>query len=157
MTFAYDSDCGYRIDELQFYNQMKSKYPIKDCDFVWLRGDKLWFIEAKNSTPNPCVNSEKIASFIDEIVGKFNDSIMLYYAMQLNLSKTPQSLLPSKLIPFRELETRLILVVNGFEVKWLPPIQEKLNVECKKFRYLASVQDIVVMNDVLARKYKIIL
>ncbi|MBX9598664.1 MAG: hypothetical protein K2X04_08825 [Burkholderiales bacterium] len=158
MTFEYNSDCGYRIDDLPFYTKMSSEYSVKDCDFVWLKQNKeLWFIEAKSSTPHPYTNSDKFASFIDEIVGKFNDSIMLYFAMQLNLSKTPQSLLPIKFQPFQEQEIRLILVINGFKIEWATSVRDKLNLVCKKFRYLANVQEIVVLNDDLARRRKLIL
>ncbi len=82
---------------------------------------------------------------------KFNDSIMLYFAMQLNLSKTPLRLLSNKFQPFQERATRLILVITGFNKSWLPPVQDELNKRCKKYRWLANVQDIVVINDDLAR------
>lgn len=159
MTFQYDSDYGYRIDALPFYTKMSSEYHVKDCDFVLLnkKHNQLWFIEAKSSTPHPHTNSGEFVNFIDEIVGKFNDSIMLYFAMQLNLSKTPLSLLSNKFQPFQEQATRLILVINGFDAAWLPHVQDKLNKRCKKYRWLANVQDIVVINDDLARKYKLIL
>jgi len=159
MTFQYDSDYGYRIDMLPFYGKMSSEYYVKDCDFVLLKKkhNQLWFIEAKSSTPHPHTNSDVFADFIDEIVVKFNDSIMLYFAMQLNLSKTPLSLLSNKFQPFQERATRLILVINGFDAAWLPPVQDELNKRCKKYRWLANVQDVVVINDDLARKYKLIL
>lgn len=158
MTFEYDSDYGYRIDELPFYSKMSSKNGVKDCDFVWLKPNKrLWFIEAKSSTPHPYDNSVGFADFIADIAIKFNDSIMLYFAMQLNLYKTPQSALPNKFIPFQEFPIRIILVINAFKIDWLPLVQDKLNIMCKKYRYLASVNEIVVMNDDLARKYKLIL
>lgn len=158
MTFQYDSDYGYRIDMLPFYGKMSSEYHVKDCDFVWLKQNKeLWFIEAKSSTPHPYSNSDGFANFIGEIVSKFNDSILLCFAMQLNLSKTPLSLLPNKFQPFQERAIRLILVINGFDSAWLPPVQDELNKQCKKYRWLANVQDVVVMNDYLARKHKLIL
>ncbi len=49
------------------------------------------------------------------------------------------------------------MMITGFNKSWLPPVQDELNKQCKKYRWLANVQDIVVINDDLARKYKLIL
>ena len=51
----------------------------------------------------------------------------------------------------------LRMMITGFNKSWLPPVQDELNKRCKKYRWLANVQDIVVINDDLARKYKLIL
>ena len=164
MTFGPypDGRCFY-IEKSNTYADIQQG--VQMAEFLLLRINNgklpvLWVVEAKSSTPQPATQPN-FDEFIAEIREKLVNAFSLGWASCLNRHQQANAELPD---PFKELDlsqvdVRFVLVINGHQDAWLPPIQEALQKELhstvKTWRFAPT--SVAVINEELARKYGLIL
>lgn len=117
--------------------------------------DRLWFVEAKSSSPQQKANEERFNDFIKEIVAKFTQSFGVYQASRCG--RYGKTILGEKLMDQDRsmLEVKFILVINGHRADWLPPIREALLKEMIVHNKIWK-STIIVWNDQMAMKRKLV-
>lgn len=164
MTFGPYSDgrCFY-IEKSGTYADIQER--VKMAEFLLLRlangkPPVLWVVEAKSSTPRP-ETQPNFDEFIAEIREKLVNAFSLGWASCLKRHQLAEVELPA---PFKTLDlsqtgVRFVLVINGHQESWLPPIQEALkkalHSTVKTWRF--SPTSVAVINKELARQYGLIL
>jgi hypothetical protein len=107
---------------------------IKTAEMAVVRPAKaglaLWIIEAKSSSPRPGAGEqqERFSSFIQDIREKLANALALIFAAAVGRHGEAEAILPSGIaaLQLADLQIRLVLVVNGHEPEWCPPLQDAL-------------------------------
>ena len=148
MTFGpFSEDKVYRIEQSDAYTELG--YGVKVVEFIYRKNeDKLFFIEAKKSSPMP--EGDNFRKYIDDISEKFVHSFNLWLTLNLKRRKDD---IPSEIrdVTMAKQIFRFILVINGHEKEWLPPIKAAL-----ERKMLAEIKiwehEIIVINDKQAKE-----
>ncbi len=131
---------------------------ISTVEFIYLyKKNVLMFIEAKSSSPiDRSGNEENYRLFIQEIIKKFEDSLQLFIAGILE-RKTGHEEISDKIksADYANMKFRFMLIINGHEDSWLPPLKEDLERNMKRCHNIWN-SELFVLNDRLAREQKII-
>ncbi len=129
---------------------------IKAPEFVWLKHESpaaLWFVEAKSSSPQPN-HIPDFDKFLDEIAQKFIHGLTLFVAACLDRHADPTVELSPRLraVNLGGAKIRLILVINGHDKAWLPPLQDALRKVLEVDRRVWGLDSsaVVVLNHVMA-------
>lgn len=139
------------------------------CEFVLLKDNALYFVEAKSSCPRTVrenISKEersekkrKYEEFIQQITKKMTHSIELYSS--IILKRHDQAGLSDELYKAgcSGIPIKLLLVINTNGEGWLPDpeLQERLRMELDFVRKMWNTRPILVMNDVKAREKKLII
>jgi hypothetical protein len=169
MTFGpfADTNC-FKIENSPLHQSAQPDVQI--AEFLLVRDGKeaepqqVWIVEAKSSTPNPGSplpkTAENFASFISEIHDKLLNALTLGVTANLGRHAKAKQTLPAAFaqVALDRVVFRLILVVNGHDSTWLPPLQDALT---KALRVTTKTWDlgpgsVLVMNDKMARKQGLI-
>ena len=147
MTFGpFPEEQVYQIEKADAYTTLGES--VKAVEFVFRQSkEKIFFIEAKSSSPMP--EGEKFNTYIGDISDKFLHSFNLW--LTLNLGRRKDEISETILeVPTDTQVFRFILVINGHEETWLPPvraaIERKMMAEIKIWRH-----EVIVINDQQAR------
>lgn len=158
----------FHIEESSQYKLIKT-HGVSCCEFILLRDDKLFLVEAKESCPRavregyPEGEKEKqlknFQDFITEITTKMRHTLELYGSVLLN--RQPQDSL-SELMREKGLhvaEIKPVLVVNTKGKGWSPDheIQEALQMKMNPESRIWKVRPILVINEVKAREKHLII
>lgn len=154
----YKEENVYEIEKSKQYCDKLRQRKIKCCEFILLRNNKLHFIEAKTKCPNRNNKNSKAdyEKYIEEIVEKMRDSLMLYTAIILNIhnqKEIPQTLLQNNL---SNRKIVLLLVVKNAEKDWLVHLREVITNRLMKEKNLYRIESILVINEEQARKRHLI-
>ena len=132
MTFGpYSDDHCFRIEESDTWKTIQPK--VKIAEFLLLKPEKtplsLWIIEAKQSAPR-AESQPNFPAFIEEICEKFVNTLTLGIASILKRHPLAALELP---LSFQRLNLttttfRLVLIINGHQKAWLPPLQDALRI-----------------------------
>ncbi len=163
MTFGpYPEGRCFYIQESNCYTAIKDH--VKIAEFLLLRSNKekpdILVVEAKSKTPHP-ENKPRFDDFIAEIKEKLINAFSLGWASCLKRHPKAEAELPEgfKTLNLSQVDVKFILVVKGYPVEWLPPLQEGLGealrstIKCWAF----TPNSVAVINDALARNYGLIL
>lgn len=159
----YPDENVFRIEKSSQYQQKLMPNGVKSCEFILLRDNTLFFVEAKTSNPReitadtPEDKKKKYNEYIAEIVDKMKHSVLLY--ANILLCRYDSSGVSAKLMQ-RDLsgkEIKLILVVKNAEEEWLVPLQEKLRSELRVFCALWKINGLFVINEMTARKKRFVI
>ena len=159
----YDKEYLFHIEKSKQYTKKLLSNGIKCCEFILLRNNKIFFVEAKTSCSNQInaeTTKEKIEKYeanIGEIVLKMKHSIMLYSNILLNrydFDGVPE-LLKNK--DLSGVHMCFVLVVKNAKTEWLIPYKERLSKELKDISTIYKMPDIIVINEEMAKKKKLIL
>ncbi len=151
----YSEDKCFHIEKSKIYEKIQQN--VKMAEFLLLRSQKLWVVEAKSSTPRP-ETQPNFDTFIEEVCKKLSNALSL--GLALCLKRYPDENVPQTLheLNLAIVEFRLVLVINGHQQDWLPPLQDalrkSLNTTIKIWGLSATA--VIVMNDKLAQKYQLI-
>ncbi|MFH1138122.1 MAG: hypothetical protein V1816_18785 [Pseudomonadota bacterium] len=164
MTFGPypDNRCFY-IEKSNIYADIQPG--VQMAEFLLLRVDHgkppvLWVVEAKSSTPRPGTQPN-FDDFIADIREKLVNAFSLGWASCLKRHRQAETELPE---PFKTLDlsksgVRFVLVINGHQEAWLPPLQEALkkalHSTVKTWRFAPT--SVAVVNEELAGKHGLIL
>ena len=163
MTFGpYPKGLCFYIEKSQCYTAIQEN--VQMAEFLLLRTSNdspvIWVVEAKSSTPRP-ETQPNFDDFIAEIREKLVNALSLGWASCLKRHQEAEAELPErfKALNLSEVDVKFVLVINGHQEGWLPPLQEALGnalrstIKCWAFAPTA----VVVINDALAQQYGLIL
>lgn len=148
----------YNIEKSESYNKLGEG--IKSVEFIHLKENKgLLFVEAKTTCPNPSnqYNTEdmnrKYEEYFDDISNKFVDSFNIFLTMYSKRMDKDVSFGGSltDINEFKEIPIKFVLVVRKADEMWLQGPKMEFEKRLIKYRKIWKI-DIVVLNDVLARK-----
>jgi len=147
MNFIIDEDNCYRIENDYFYNDISSKYGVKDVDFILLKENKIIFIEAKTSAPRD------LSEYNKDIKTKFIDSLMTFIAVLYKKQNTTPSNISNSLNKTTHLSKsiKFILIIKNIEKRHLAPIKDNLNRILKKEKRIFAIESIIVLNENMAK------
>lgn len=157
----------FRIELSEQYNNLRG-YGIKSCEFILLRDDILFFVEAKSSCPRQIVKKyetddieekkQKYNEYINEIVLKMRHSLSLYG--NILLRRYSQDNISCNLLnpDLSKTEIKLILVINTKSC-WEPDpeLQDDLNQQLADVMKIWNIKRFLVLSDKVARKKSLIL
>ena len=128
----YDESSVFHIEESSVYKSMGTNFCT--IEFILRHKDnKILLLEAKSSSPKPG-NTEDFDGFIDEIYRKFSHSMDLYFSLVLKRLDDPYSDMPEyfKTADYSAAKIKLLFVINGHNIEWLPPISDALREKLKR-------------------------
>lgn len=135
MNFIADN--AFHIEKSDIYTKLRDN-SIKTVEFIRAKDDKLLFMEAKLSFPNPN-NPESITKFqseIDDICDKFIHSLNLYTSIVIGVNE--QHIPNFK--PANKVSLKFILIIgNSFEQKWCTPIKNALTNQLRNSNCIAKI------------------
>ena len=127
---------------------------VSTVEFVLRRFEnEILFIEARQSSPRP-ENNVDFDTFIDTMYRKFAHSIELYFSMVIQRIEDKADEMPPcfKSLDYSCAVIKLLMVINGHEIKWLYPIMHALRRRLK--RHIVTWRlELAVINDEQAREY----
>ncbi|WP_157314084.1 hypothetical protein [Chitinibacter sp. GC72] len=155
-----DDDC-FELEKSAIY--LRIQQGVMMAEFALIRHSPnkpsvIWLVEAKRSSPRPG-DQVKFDNFIDEIRQKLTNALHMVIAARLNRHPEAAGDLP---LGFNALnlqeEFKLVLVINGHQMAWLPPLQDALRAAlstlCKTFGLKPT--SVAVINDQLAQSHGLI-
>lgn len=146
-TYA-DIQKGVQIAEFLLLHINKGKPPV------------LLVVEAKSSTPRP-ETQPNFDAFIADIREKLVNGFSLGWASCLKRHQQAEAELPElfKTLDLSQTEVRFVLVINGHQEAWLPPIQEALKKALHSTikTWCFAPTSVAVINDQIARQHGLIL
>ncbi|MBI5557405.1 MAG: hypothetical protein HY885_07180 [Deltaproteobacteria bacterium] len=164
MTFGpYPEGYCFYIEKSKTYKNIGEG--VRIAEFLLLRAESgrppvIWVVEAKSSTPRH-VTQPDFDGFIAEIRDKLVNAFSLGLASCLKRHPAASEELPE---PFGALDlskvgVRFVLVINGHQEGWLPPIKDALEKSLRAAvkTWALSPTPVVVFNEALARQYGLIL
>lgn len=152
----YSEDQVFHMENSKQYMKKLRQNGVKSCEFMLLRGKKLYFIEAKKSCPNqitanfPEEKKKKYHEYIQNIVEKMRHSLELY--ANILLKRYSQDGVPEPMRDTENLDIRLVLIVKNADVAWLDPFRDKFRKELKKEMLIWKIPDFIILNEEQARK-----
>ncbi|MGO5138574.1 hypothetical protein ACTQ31_17840 [Clostridium butyricum] len=157
MIFGYfEEDRVFQIENSKLHKNIGNG--IKVVEFILLsKENELSFIEAKSSSPKPIKdNIIRFNEFINEISDKFIHSFNLYYSAILQRCKECEELNASFMnLDNSQINFKFILVIKGHRTEWLMPLSDALK-ESLSYHNTIWKSKVIVFNDELAKKYKLI-
>ncbi len=157
MIFGYfEEDRVFQIENSKLHKNIGNG--IKVVEFILLsKENELSFIEAKSSSPKPIKdNIIRFNEFINEISDKFIHSFNLYYSAILQRCKECEELNPNFMnLDNSQINFKFILVIKGHRTEWLMPLSDALK-ESLSYHNTIWKSKVIVFNDELAKKYKLI-
>ena len=150
----------FRIEKSKHYTEKLRQQGVRCCEFILLRKNKLYFVEAKQSYPNPiniCFSEERKKQYhkdVQEIVEKMRHSLELYASILLN--KHSQEGIFDAMKNMKELELKLVLVIKNADIFWIPPLQDVLRKALRAELRIWKIQDFIILNEEMARKKRFI-
>lgn len=156
MVFGhYRPEQVFKIENSQMHKHVGTG--VRSVEFILLRGaDKLFFVEAKSSSPKAETSLERYQEFVKEITEKFVHSFHMFCAWYTGrVSDEGEIGANLKTVTYDEAKFVFVLVIRGHKKEWLLPLQEELN---QKLRYHNSIwkTNVIVMNDEVAKTYHLI-
>jgi hypothetical protein len=158
-------DNVFHIETSPVYTQLGEC--VKSVEFIRSKEDKLLFVEAKSSFPNPNnplpnpdkgnkTGSELFREEIVDICDKFIHSLNLYSAIDVGVIK---SKFPPEYIPSGNVSLVFVLVIKGFKESWCDAVERALmNKICESVCILRIWKPRVsVLTHEMAIKWKIAL
>jgi hypothetical protein len=131
MTFGpyADGHC-FRVEQSAIYQKIQDG--VQMAEFLLLRMEEntppfIWIVEAKKSSPHPNTQHD-FKEFIGEIRDKLTNALSVGVASILNRHPSAVADLPDvfKNLDLATAGFRLVLILNGHQKDWLPPLQEAL-------------------------------
>lgn len=163
MNFGkFDEEALFHIEDSKIYKDLGSG--IKTVEFI-LKYDRnsILFLEAKKSCPNAANRYEseekeqKFEEYYSSITEKFVASLQIYLAAIMEkYSDTSEVGAELRSVDsMKEIQLKFILVVkNAKDVIWLTGPSAELKARLLQVRKIWGV-DVVVLNEELAREYKL--
>ncbi|MDQ3314475.1 MAG: hypothetical protein M3505_07580 [Verrucomicrobiota bacterium] len=162
MTFGpYEDERFFYIEKSVTYGSIQEG--VQMGEFLLLRSDEdkppsIWIVEAKSSTPRP-ETQPNFDEFISEIRDKLANALGLGIASILKRHATADDKLPGlfKKLDLGAIGFRLILVINGHQKSWLPPLQEALRsaLHATTQVWALGANAVVVINHEDARRFNL--
>lgn len=153
----FDKDNVFHIEKSNLYTSIirpSNEKGGKICEFNLYDNSKLYFIEAKQSSPNPQNknNNDKFKEYIEDIVKKLHNSLQLFLSAKLNILKDNEDILTRLDInKINECSFIFLLVINGHNVEWLTPLKDELEKQLFLISRIWNI-NVLVLNDEQAKR-----
>lgn len=157
MNFGnYKPEHVFKIENSHLHKSVG--FGVKSVEFVLLRGsDKIFYVEAKSSSPRSETSWERYQEFLDEITEKFVHSFDMLCAWRFGrLNDGGEISDDLRSVVCADAKFVFILVIHGHKREWLLPLQDELR---KKLRYHYSIwkSTVIVMNEEIAKGYHLVI
>jgi hypothetical protein len=159
---AYEINDLFRIETSRIYKDLGSG--VRTVEFILKQNNNILFVEAKKSCPNAANKDEshekkvKFEEFYSEMLEKFVDSLQVFLASLTerysDTSEVGMNLVGQKTL--KNINLRFVLVITSAKLEWLAGPKAMLEEILIKYRRIWNVQ-VVVLNQELAREYKLII
>lgn len=146
MNFIADNT--FHIEKSPQYTRLKGS--VRSVEFVRAKDDKLIFVEAKLSFPNPGKADEDRPARFHEEVGviceKFIHSLNLYSSIYVGITEED---FPADFKPADKTSLVFVLVIKSFERGWCIPVEKALTNKLRQSRCIANIwkPEVFVMNE----------
>jgi hypothetical protein len=161
MTFGpfAEADC-FCIEKCATYVAIQDS--VKMAEFLLIRETAVaspcvWIVEAKKSSPR---NQPKLDGFIAEIKDKLTNGLSLCFASVLRRHPSTFPEWPDKYkkLDLAGADFRLVLVINGHQKAWLPPLQDALRRSLRPIvrTWALNPNAVVVLNHEGAKSFGLI-
>lgn len=156
-----DGQC-FHIENSNSYKAIQGHVQI--AEFLLLQKDneenfEIWIVEAKSSTPRP-ETQPNFDHFVAETRDKLINAFSLGLASCLRRHKQAEAELPEyfKSLNLSQVGVKFVLVINGHQEKWLPPLQEALGKALRSTvkTWALAPNSVAVINEVLAQRWDLI-
>jgi hypothetical protein len=163
ITFGpYPEGYCFYIEKSDIYAALQEH--VQMAEFLLLRESKgkqvVWIVEAKSSTPRP-ESQPNFDEFITEIREKLINAFSLGWASCLGRHPQAEAELPEnfKTLDLSQTDVKFVLVINGHQEGWLPPLQDALKKALHSIvrSWAFAPTSVAVINEVLAVKYGLVL
>ena len=161
MSFVTDN--VFHIEKSPLYIQLGEC--VKSVEFVRSMGNKLVFVEAKSSFPNPNNptpnpgkrNKTGIELFREEIADlsdKFIHSLNLYSSVDVGVA---ESRFPPEYMPSTKVTIMFVLVINSFDKSWCDEVERALLNTIRESICVSRIwkPEIYVLTHEMATKWKL--
>ncbi|MDQ6953600.1 MAG: hypothetical protein Q9M15_08745 [Mariprofundaceae bacterium] len=120
----YKKDDCYLIEKSKELSKLSG---IKIAEFVLIKGDSLWVVEAKSSIPKP-TNEKQYNDFFIEIHDKLLNTVTITFNAITKRNKNIYGELPVNVkgINIQNTDIYLRLVIPTVPKKFLPPMTDKM-------------------------------
>ena len=119
------SDNAFHIEKSTLYANIGEG--VKTVELVRAKDDRLLFIEAKTTFPNPnnpdSDSSERFIAEIRDILDKFVHSLNMFSAVEIGVLQDDEQ---ESMILTKNVSLVFILVVKNHEFEWCKPIEREL-------------------------------
>lgn len=152
----YKENQVFQIEKSEQYTKNLRQQGVRCCEFILLRANKLYFVEAKQSYPNPAnvsSSEERKKQYhedIQEVVEKMRHSLELYASILLN--KHSQEGISDAMKNMKELQLKLVLIIKNADISWIAPLQDVLRKELRAELRIWKIPDFIILNEEMARK-----
>lgn len=163
MTFGpYPAGQCFYIEKSKCYAAVREG--VQMAEFLLLKqqkkGPTVWVVEAKSSSPRPGTRPN-FAEFIDEIRAKPTHGFLLAVAARLQRHPAAHDELPDdfKALDLTTQGFRFVLVINGHQAAWLPPLNDALALALKPLIKVWGLPatSVMVLNHEGAKEHGLIL
>lgn len=174
VTFGlFDRNYCFRIEKSDFYKNTLQRHGVKTTEFLLLRDNKLFVVEAKTRTPNP--SSKDLCKtcsicknktigwdiYLDELLKKYNDTLSIQVLLNLNRLDSADVLPSNFTFNWQDISIYLVLVITSEEEYYrnkdsIEHIQILLRKKMKSLLKLWNV-DLLVLNKDMAIKRQFVL
>lgn len=148
---AYYHENVIDIENSTIYKKLQQNTKI--TEFILKKKKSIIFVEAKSSSPK-----ENHSEYICKIADKFRNSLEIFISVNLGILKDINNEIVG-FIPLNEIhcyDIKFYLVISNINVHYLQQIKDILNKELITQRKIWNIE-IIVINDNIARKRKLIL
>lgn len=159
----YESGIKFSVEKDELFHIEKSnnfkKLGIKTVEFVKYQkiSKQIMFIEAKSSIPNPEKSPSEYEEFWNEIKEKHENSFNYIASSFIRFPERSSEFSESfKNILFQDSKILLFLIIPDMPNELLSGASDKFNKKLDGFKKAWGVNDIVVINKELAKKYGLI-
>jgi hypothetical protein len=155
MTFEFCEDNLFHIENCNTVKNLGEG--VKKVEMAVMLNKKLAFIEAKSSSPAPD-NQDKFDEYIQGIYEKFRNSLLLLTGIALDRPFKAKSQLPKNIDvnTIGKSKIHFYLIIKGYKDEWLPSLNDALKFTLHAIAKCFVIDKILVLNDTLAREYKLI-
>lgn len=164
MTFGpFPEGHCFRLEVSDTYRAIQQGVSVAEFLLIRLHGadvpPMVWIVEAKQSSPRPATQPN-FRAFIGEIRDKLVNALTLGVAAVLGRHPKAEAELPErfKTLDLRTAGFRLLLIINGHEKAWLPPLQDALRAAMRAATKTWAVgpDSVLVVNHEIAKRHGII-
>jgi hypothetical protein len=157
MDFSFEADRVFDAEVSEPYTTLVKRDGMKVCDFIALKSENIvMLIEAKKTSPNPGnpESKDKVREYGEQIHLKIVHTLLLAIGMALGRFSDIEHSCPEWLKSSPTSATRWIpiLVVKDLEKPWIPQISEKLGKVIHGTRLAFRLDDLLIMNEEMAKE-----
>ena len=154
MTFGpYPEGTCWHIEKSRTY--AKNKQDVSIAEFILLRDNTLWIVEAKSSSPQPGTQPN-FDKYILDIQQSMRNSLLMFLGMRLERHDPATNSLSGVFagVDLDQIGFKLVLVIHGHKGEWLPPLQDAFQhgLVANMRAFGGPKTSISVINDQIARE-----